>query len=532
MTPLQERLHIKLLCVGSESMSTKIFCNKFFMNDDQLKNIPQELLIEHLELSERLAELQEKETIQTNFLPFVKSMWQDFIEGEHHRIMSRAFDRIASGDLKRLIINMPPRHTKSEFASYLFPAYLVGKNPGLKIIQATHTADLAVRFGRKIRDLIDTRQYRDIFPNVELNPESKAAGRWETRTTDGKLNGEYYAAGVGGALAGRGADLFIIDDPHSEQDAMSQSALDDAYEWYMTGPRQRLQPGGAIVIVMTRWSKRDLTGRVVKKMMEDQDADQWEIIELPAILPSGKSLWEGYWKLSELQKIKASISPSKWAAEYMQNPTGEGASIINRDWIKIWDRDNAPKVDYVIQSYDTAFLKSERADFSAITTWGVFYPEGAIGDEHYPGNEAHIILLNSVRDRFSFPELKQKALEQYEEWTPESVIIEGKASGMPLTQELRSIGIPVQTFTPSRGQDKIARVNACTPLFSSGYVWVSEHSWAEQLVDELCDFPNGEHDDLVDSTTQALMRFRQGGFVKLDTDYEDEPITRRSRIYY
>ena len=228
---------------------------------------------------------------------------------------------------------------------------------------------------------------------------------------------------------------------------MSQSALDDAYEWYMTGPRQRLQPGGAIVIVMTRWSKRDLTGRVVKKMMEDQDADQWEIIELPAILPSGKSLWEEYWKLSELQKIKASISPSKWAAEYMQNPTGEGASIINRDWIKIWDRDNAPKVDYVIQSYDTAFLKSERADFSAITTWGVFYPEGAIGDEHYPGNEAHIILLNSVRDRFSFPELKQKALEQYEEWTPESVIIEGKASGMPLTQELRSIGIPVQTFT-------------------------------------------------------------------------------------
>ena len=220
----------------------------------QLSNIPEELLVEHLELAERLAELEERETIQTNFLPFVKNMWTDFIEGEHHRIMAKAFDRIASGELKRLIINMPPRHTKSEFASFLFPAYLVGKNPGLKIIQATHTADLAVRFGRKIRDLVDSRPYQKIFPNVELNPESKAAGRWETRTKDGKMNGEYFASGVGGALAGRGADLFIIDDPHSEQDAMSKTALDDAYEWYMTGPRQRLQPGGAIVMVMTRWS--------------------------------------------------------------------------------------------------------------------------------------------------------------------------------------------------------------------------------------------------------------------------------------
>jgi len=346
------------------------------------------------------------------------------------------------------------------------------------------------------------------------------------------MNGEYFASGVGGALAGRGADLFIIDDPHSEQDAMSANALDDAYEWYMTGPRQRLQPGGAIVMVMTRWSKKDLTGRVVKKMMESDETDQWEIIELPAILPSGKSLWPGYWPLPELEKIKASISPSKWAAEYMQNPTGEGASIINREWFKIWDRDHAPNVEYIIQSYDTAFLKTERADFSAITTWGVFYPEGMIGEEHYTGKEAHIILLNSVRERLSFPELKAKALQQYKDWDPESVIIEGKASGMPLTQELRAIGIPVQTFTPSRGQDKIARLNACTPLFSGGYVWVPENNWAEQLMDEVSDFPNGEHDDLVDSTTQALMRFRQGGFVRLDTDYEEEPTYRRKRVYY
>ena len=498
----------------------------------ELEHIPEELLVEHLELSQRLADLEVRETLQTSFLDFVKSMWTEFIEGEHHRIMARAFDRIATGELKRLIINMPPRHTKSEFASYLFPAYLVGKNPGLKIIQATHTADLAVRFGRKIRDLVDSEYYQEIFPNVELNPESKAAGRWETRTKDGKMNGEYFASGVGGALAGRGADLFIIDDPHSEQDAMSQTALDDAYEWYMTGPRQRLQPGGAIVMVMTRWSKRDLTGRVVKRMMEDKEADQWEIIELPAVLPSGKSLWEGYWSLAELNKIKASISPSKWAAEYMQNPTGEGAVIINRDWIKIWKPESPPRVDYIIQSYDTAFLKTERADFTAITTWGVFYPEGKIDEDFYNGEEAHIILLNSIKERFNFPELKEKALSEYKHWEPDTVIIEGKASGMPLTQELRALGIPVQNFVPSKGADKIARVNACTPLFSGGYVWVPETNWGEELVDEVTDFPNGEHDDLVDSTTQALMRFRQGGFLTLESDYADEPIYRRKRVYY
>tara|TARA_R110002020_G_scaffold83239_2_gene206263 strand:+ start:374 stop:1879 length:1506 start_codon:yes stop_codon:yes gene_type:complete len=497
-----------------------------------LEHIPEELLMEHLQLSERLAELEEREEVQNDFMSFVKMQWPDFIEGEHHKIMARAFDKIASGELKRLIINMPPRHTKSEFASYLFPAYLVGRNPALKIIQATHTADLAVRFGRKIRDLIDSTPYRQVFPQVELNPDSKAAGRWEVRTTDGQMNGEYFAAGVGGALAGRGADLFIIDDPHSEQDAMSDTALDDAYEWYQTGPRQRLQPGGAIVIVMTRWSKKDIAGRVVKKMMEDEGADQWEIIELPAILPSGNSLWPGYWPLKELESIRASISPSKWSAEYMQNPTGEGASIISRKWFKIWPNTVPPQVSYIIQSYDTAFLKSERSDFTAITTWGVFQPEGRIHDEEYGGRESHIVLLNCVKQRLTFPELKEKALEEYTYWDPDTVIIEGKASGMPLTQELRAMGIPIQNFIPSRGADKIARLNACTPLFSGGYVWVPETRWAEELMDEVTDFPNGEHDDLVDSTTQALMRFRQGGFLNLSSDQQDEPSYRRKRVYY
>ena len=476
------------------------------------------------ELSKR--EFQEKST--STFMEFVKSIWKEFINGDHHVKMAKAFDDIATGKLKRLIINMPPRHTKSEFASHLFPAYLLGKNPKLKIIEATHTADLAINFGRKVRDLIDGEEYHALFPETELKADSRSAGKWLTNK-----GGEYYASGIGGALAGRGADLFIIDDPHSEQDAMSDKALEEAYEWFMGGPRQRLQPGGAIVIVMTRWNKKDLTGRLLKKMAQDPGADQWELIEFPAILPSGAPLWANYWKLEELESIKASVSPGKWAAQYMQRPTGEGISIIPKDWFMIWDEEKPPKCDYLIQSFDTAFLKSERADFTAITTWGVFYPEGKIGEEHYHGNEAHLILIDCVKERFDFPELKAEALRLYEYWQPDTMIIEAKASGIPLVQELRRVGIPVNTFSPGKGQDKIARLNSVSPIFQDRRVWVPENRWGEELMDEVSDFPNGENDDLVDATTLALARFREGGFLTLSSDYfeEEEPF-HGERVYY
>ena len=479
-------------------------------------------------LLEELAKREHQIKATSTFMDFVKGIWAEFINGDHHVKMAKAFDDIASGKLKRLIINMPPRHTKSEFASHLFPAYLLGKNPKLKIIEATHTADLAINFGRKVRDLIDSDEYKDLFPETELKADSRSAGKWLTNK-----GGEYYAAGTGGALAGRGADLFIIDDPHSEQDAMSDKALDEAYEWFMTGPRQRLQPGGAIVIVMTRWSKKDLTGRLIKKMAQEKGADQWEVIEFPAILPSGNPLWANFWSKDELESIKASVSPSKWAAQYMQRPTGEGISIIPKDWFMVWDQEKPPTCDYLIQSYDTAFLKSERADFTAITTWGVFYPEGKIGEEIYNGDEAHLILIDCIKERFDFPELKAEALRLYEYWSPDSVIIEAKGSGLPLIQELRRIGIPVNTFSPGKGQDKIARLNSVSPIFQDGRVWVPDNRFGEELMEEVSDFPGGEHDDLVDATTLALARFRQGGFLQLSTDMGDTPsYYPPQRVYY
>ena len=460
---------------------------------------------------------EKQEKIKNNFMAFVKEMWPEFIEGRHHKEIADKFDQIAKGKIKRLIINMPPRHTKSEFSSFLLPAWMVGRKPDLKIIQTTHTTELALRFGRKAKTLIDSPEYQKVF-QTRLREDSQAAGKWET-----EQGGEYYAAGVGSAITGRGADLLIIDDPHSEQDAMNPEALERAYEWYTSGPRQRLQPGGAIVVVMTRWSQKDLTGALINSQ-KNVKADKWHVVEFPAIMPSGKPIWPEYWKKEELEGVRASLSIGKWNAQWMQNPTAEEGSILKREWWNLWKKPSIPPLQHIIQSYDTAFSKKETADFSAITTWGVFYP-----DEDSPAN---LILLDAHKERLEFPELRKEALEQYKYWKPDTVIIEAKASGQPLTYELRKIGIPVINFTPSKGQDKFARVNAVAPMFESGMIWAPDEEFADEVIEECASFPYGDHDDLVDSTTQALMRFRQGGFVNLPDDYKEDPLPQIDREYY
>ena len=475
---------------------------------------------QELKLKLRLAQIERNETCRDDFLTFVRTMWPQFITGRHHEIIAEKLARVAAGELKRLIINMAPRHTKSEFASFLFPAWMMGRNPSMKIIQATHTTELAVNFGRKTKNLIDREDYKEIFPEVKLAVDSKASGRWDTSS-----GGMYYAVGVGSNLAGRGGDLVIIDDPHSEQTAMSTNGFDDAWDWYTGGPRQRLQPGGSIVLVQTRWSEKDMTGQLVRAMAKDPLADQWEIVELPAIFEDGDPCWPEFWSLADLTAVRASIPPSKWNAQYQQNPTGEENAIIPRQWWKCWEREKVPQLEYVIQSYDTAFSKRETSDYSAITTWGVFYPD--------EGGGPNLILLDSQKGRWDFPELKDVALELYRFWGSDTVIVEAKASGLPLTQEMRQTGIPVVNFTPSRGNDKVSRVHSVSPLFEAGMVWAPDTKFADELIEEVAAFPNGEYDDLVDSMTQALMRYRQGNFVQLPTDdWEDGEHSARVRAYY
>jgi len=489
--------------------------------DNQLESVSLEDKKRILDLWQELQDSREREGANSDFLEFVRQVWPAFIEGEHHRIMADAFNRIAEGELKRLIINMPPRHTKSEFASHLFPAWYLGKFPDKKVIQTSHTAELAVGFGRKVRNLVGSPDYGRIFPGVALSADSKAAGRWNTNK-----DGDYFAIGVGGAVTGKGADILIVDDPHSEQEAAlnDPSVYDKTYEWYTSGPRQRLQPGGAICVVMTRWSKKDLTGQILKASIERGGADEWEIIELPAILPSGKPLWPGFWPIEQLEALHAELPVSKWSTQYQQDPTSEESAIIKREWWNEWTKGKPPKCDFVIQSWDTAFLAKETADYSACTTWGVFYDED---------KNANIILLDALQERLEFPDLKIRAYEMWKEYDPDAFIVEAKAAGTPLIFELRRIGIPVSEYTPSRGRDKIARVNAVSDLFYSGHVWAPKKRWAEEVIEQFAAFPTGDHDDLVDSSTQALLRFRQGGFINMDSDDPwDELLPMRKADYY
>jgi predicted phage terminase large subunit-like protein len=407
------------------------------------------------------------------------------------------------------------------------PAWFLGKYPDKKIIMASHTADLAVNFGRRVRNLVGSDAYKDIFPQVELQADSKSASRWGTN-----FNGEYFAIGVGGALAGRGADLFIIDDPHSEQDAKLGRAdvFKPAWEWFQSGPLQRLMPGGAIIVVMTRWSKLDLTGEIVNQMIKNDEVDQWEVVEFPAILEGEdgemKPLWPEFWPLKELLAKKAALDVRYWNSQYMQNPVSEEGALIKREWWKIWEGENPPQCEFTIMSLDAAQEANNRADYNALTTWGVFFNEET--------NNYNIILLNSIKERLEFPDLKERVLQEYKDWEPDAFIVEKKSNGAALYQEMRRMGLPIGEFTPGKGQDKISRVNSVSDLFRSGIVWAPDRRWAHEVIEECNDFPSGANDDLVDSTTLALMRFRQGGFIRLPND-EPEDIpgfkSTRNKLY-
>ena len=455
-----------------------------------------------------------------DLIEFCKHMQPDYKVGKHHRRLANLLMDIAVGNKDRVCVNMPPRHGKSQMVSIYFPAWFLGKFPNKKVLMVSHTTDLAVDFGRKVRNIIDSSDYKLIFPNVGLAADSKSAGRWST-----SAGGEYFACGVGSALAGRGADLLLVDDPHNEQDIINGNydVFDKAYEWFTYGARTRLMPGGRVAIVQTRWHQNDLTGRVTNDMRQNEGSDQYEVIEFPAIVDTEqtdgsivhKPLWPEFFDMTALLRTKASMPTFQWNAQYQQNPTAEEASVVKRDWWKLWEKEDPPKCEYVIMSLDAAAESHNRADYTALTTWGVF-----MNDEEGCHN---IILLNSIKKRLEFPELKELAYSEYKEWEPDAFIVEKKSAGTQLYQEMRRTGIPVGEFTPHRGSgDKLARLNSVADIVRSGLCWVPDTRWAEEVVEEIAGFPFMSNDDLVDSTVMALMRFRQGGFIRLPSDEPDE----------
>lgn len=489
---------------------------------------------EYQELLQLIGEIDKVEGVtkaRHNFMDFVHQMWPAFIHGRHHKRMATLFDQVLDGNKNRVIINMGPRHTKSEFASWLLPAYFLGKFPNKKIIQCSNTAELAVGFGRKVRNLVATEEYQRVFPGTELTADSKAAGRWATRQ-----GGEYFAIGVGGTVSGKGADLLIIDDPHSEQEALGAAGdpgiFNKVYEWYTSGPRQRLQPGAKIILVQTRWAVNDLTGRLLKAQAEAADeksVDNWELIELPAVLPSGEPLWPEFWKKEELERTKNGMPAAKWAAQYLQQPTSEIGALIKREWWRNWEFPHPPQCSITMLSGDLAFTRDTRNNYSAFTRWGVFEAPNSLGK-----TVPQLILLDAWRDRLEFPDLKKAVYEYYNKFKPDMFLLENKAAGISLIQELRAMGVAVSAVDQTRGtagmkNDKIARVNAVSDIFASGMVWAGAHQWATDVIEECAAFPNGEYDDYVDTVTQALQRFRHGGFIRLQTDEDDEQY-RRPRV--
>lgn len=496
--------------------------------DDIIRLLPtlsEQDMQELLPLIEELEKREHADRCRNDLLTFCQAIDPSFIIGKHHKMLAQLLMDVAEGKKDRIAVSIPPRHGKSHLISTLFPAWFLGKYPDKKVLMASHTGDLAVDFGRKVRNIISSDFYKSVFPNVTLAQDSKSAGRWSTN-----YGGEYYACGVGASVAGRGADILLCDDPHSEQDLLNGNydALEKTYNWFTFGARTRLMSGGRVAIVHTRWHQGDLIGKLVSDGVKNPKADQYEVFEFPAILPSGKALWPEKFDLPALERTKASMPAYQWNAQYMQAPTGESGAIIKRESWQPWTRDDPPVCDYVIMALDAAAETGNKNDYSALLTFGVF------SDDKLTDGANHLILLNAINVRLEFPELKAMVLREYKDWEPDSFIVEKKSAGTQLYQEFRRMGIPAQEFNPSRATgDKVARLNAVSDIFSSGMVWYPEgRRWAEDVIEQCMAFPYGANDDLVDCTSMALARFRQGGFISLPSDAKDDDFYPQRRAAY
>lgn len=483
---------------------------------------------EKLALLEDLEKLEEQRSLQEcrdDFLAFCHKVYPQFKEGPHHRHMKPLLHDILEGKKTRLTVSMAPRFGKSITIAFLFVAWYLGHNPTHHIMMVTHTATLSAGFGRQIRNLLDSQLYKDIFPGTVVSRDKTAADDWTTTA-----GGKYLAIGIGANVAGHGAHLLIADDLVSEQSVLANpdTVFDGAWEYMQVGPMQRLMPGGRIVMIGTRWGVKDPIGRALQWAQNNPLSTQWTEVRFPAIMPSGKSLWPEQWPIEQLVAKKEGMYPQFWMAQYMQEPSNDEGAVIKREWWRKWEAEKAPTCEFIIMALDAAAEITNRSDCTAITTWGVFRSERVTQDA------AHIILLDCINERMEFPKLKDVALEQWKKWDPDAFIVEKKSNGAALYQELRRIGIPVSEFMPTRASgDKYARLNAVADIFRSGMVWYPvAHKWAEEVVDQVATFPYGEGDDIVDTTSMAMARFRNGGFLRLPTDEEDEIKQARRRAAY
>lgn len=461
-----------------------------------------------------------------NFLLFVKLINPEFRISAHHRVIAHYLQLLDSGVIRRLMIFMPPRSSKSMLASQYFPAWSLGRHPvSWQILSISHKIEQAAKFGRDVRDIVASPTYQAIFPTLRLSPDVRAADHWKLSS-----GATYIAAGTTSRIAGKGANIGLIDDPLSEQDAYSKAERDRVIQWYPGGFRSRLQPGGRIGLITTRWHDNDLAGYLLEESRNNPESDKWHIIKIPAILdkegsallnlPEGGSYWppaseadieaaikQGIhtgWPLPELLSTKANMPPYQWEALYMQRPTPEGGSILKTtDWQK-WEAPDPPYCTYKFLSVDTAFSTKDSADYSAIVTWGIFYDKR---------DTPCLIMLGARKGRWEFSELTSKVTSLHQRHDSDCILIEKKASGQSLIQELQRAGLPVRAYSPDR--DKISRANAAATYFHAERVYVpTQRKWAEDVIYECGAFPSGAHDDFVDCTTQAVLWVAQGNWLQ------------------
>ena len=474
-------------------------------------------------LVEQVKDLESKELAKNSLVGYAKFQMENYLSPPHIELLASKLEAVERGDIRRLAIFMPPRHGKSILTSEFFPAWYMGRNPDKYIICSTYAQDLADDFGRKVRNQLQDKRYTDIFPDAELSTDSSSMRRFNT--TKG---GVYYAVGAGSAITGRGAHLLLIDDPiKGREEADSAAMRKNLLDWYRATAYTRLMPNGSVILIQTRWHEDDLAGWILK----ETGHEGWDVVEFPAILneraagmldlKEGDPLWEDSYPIERLQEIKKTVGTREWSSLYAQKPSVEEGNIIKRWWWKTWTRENPPEMDYILQSWDTAYTVTETSDYSACTTWGVFSGEGGY----------NLYLIDSFREKLTFPELKNQAVHLYNELQPDLVLVEAKASGWSLVQELMRTGIPITPFNPKK-MDKLARVHSVAPLFEGGRIWAPDTDESANVMNQFAMFPNTKHDDLVDSTTQALLRLRKGWMVSHPQDVPMEEATGPKGSYW
>ena len=436
----------------------------------------------------------------SRLIAYAAYQWPGYKAAKHHRLIARHLEAVERGEIKRLMISMPPRHGKSMLASEFFPAWYLGRNPSHYVIAATYAQELADDFGRKVRDQIAEESFQAVFPGCQLKGDSKSSKRFHVTQDQPDdafstgLDGAYFAAGIGGPLTGRGAHLLLIDDPvKNREEAESPTIRQRNKDWYTSTAYTRLMPDGKIVIIQTRWHDDDLTGW----QLREHSHEGWTVLSLPAIAETdedvlgrkqGEQLWDQY-PLEALERIKRSVGSRDWSALYQQRPAPAEGGIFKSHWFARYTKPQ-DVYDLIVQSWDTASKAGQLNDPSCCTTWGI--------------RKDGFDLLQVIVRRLEYPDLKALVVKQAADWQPNAILVEDKSSGQALLQDLRrETQLPLIAINPEK--DKITRASAESATVEAGKVALpTQAPWLTDYEMEMLTFPNAPHDDQVDSTSQFL----------------------------